>query len=165
MYIYKTTSASLDKENALAISLHSESPWFFIFIVLLSVFSLSLGSNSIKPSLANSSCCTEEREMAAHSSVLAWRIPGMGEPGGLLSIGSHRVGYGWSDLATVLHRRVHKCTAARRGCIQENILQTHEQAYMTGQVNACLHLWQLSTWRFICRGLTVYTLIFQCLGL
>ena len=32
-----------------------------------------------------------EKEMAAHSSVLAWRIPGMGEPGGLLSIGSHRI--------------------------------------------------------------------------
>ena len=34
-----------------------------------------------------------EKEMAAHSSVLAWRIPGMGEPGGLPSIGSHRVGH------------------------------------------------------------------------
>ena len=37
--------------------------------------------------------------MATHSSVLAWRIPGMGEPGGLLSLGSHRVGHDWSDLA------------------------------------------------------------------
>ena len=34
-----------------------------------------------------------EKEMATHSSVFAWRIPGMGEPGGLLSIGSHRVGH------------------------------------------------------------------------
>ena len=34
-----------------------------------------------------------EKEMATHSSVLAWRIPGMGEPGGLSSIGSHRVGH------------------------------------------------------------------------
>ena len=34
-----------------------------------------------------------EKEMASHSSVLAWRIPGMGEPGGLLSIGSHKVGH------------------------------------------------------------------------
>ena len=34
-----------------------------------------------------------EEEMATHSSVLAWRIPGMGEPGGLLSTGSHRVGH------------------------------------------------------------------------
>ena len=33
-----------------------------------------------------------EKEMATHSSILAWRIPGMGEPGGLPSMGSHRVG-------------------------------------------------------------------------
>ena len=37
--------------------------------------------------------------MATHSSVLAWRIPGMGEPGGLPSMGSHRVGNDWSNLA------------------------------------------------------------------
>ena len=37
--------------------------------------------------------------MATHSSVLAWRIPGTGEPGGLPSMGSHRVGHDWSDLA------------------------------------------------------------------
>ena len=40
-----------------------------------------------------------EKEMATHSSVLAWRIPGTGEPGGLSSMGSHRVGHDWSDLA------------------------------------------------------------------
>ena len=40
-----------------------------------------------------------EKEMATHSSVLAWRIPGTGEPGGLLSMGPHRVGRDWSDLA------------------------------------------------------------------
>ena len=34
-----------------------------------------------------------QKDMAPHSSVLAWRIPGMGEPGGLLSVGSHRVGH------------------------------------------------------------------------
>ena len=34
-----------------------------------------------------------EKEMATHCSVLAWRIPGMAEPGGLLSMGSHRVGH------------------------------------------------------------------------
>ena len=38
-----------------------------------------------------------EEEMATHSSVLAWRIPGTGEPGGLPSLGSHRVGHDWSD--------------------------------------------------------------------
>ena len=40
-----------------------------------------------------------EKEMATHSSVLAWRIPGTGEPGGLPSMGSHRVGHDRSDLA------------------------------------------------------------------
>ena len=34
-----------------------------------------------------------EKEMATHSGVLAWRVPGTGEPGGLPSTGSHRVGY------------------------------------------------------------------------
>ena len=40
-----------------------------------------------------------EKEMATHSSVLAWTIPGTGEPGGLPSVGSHRVGHDWSDSA------------------------------------------------------------------
>ena len=40
-----------------------------------------------------------EKEMATHSSVLAWRIPGTAEPGGLPSLGSHRVGHDSSDLA------------------------------------------------------------------
>ena len=40
-----------------------------------------------------------EKEMATHSSVLAWRIPGTGGPGGLPSVGSHRVGHDWSNLA------------------------------------------------------------------
>ena len=43
-----------------------------------------------------------EKEMATHSSVLAWRIPETGEPGGLLSMGSHRVGHDWCDLAAIL---------------------------------------------------------------
>ena len=40
-----------------------------------------------------------EEEMATHSSVLSWRIPWTEEPGGLPSMGSHRVGHDWSDLA------------------------------------------------------------------
>ena len=40
-----------------------------------------------------------EKEMATHSGVLAWRIPGVGEPGGLPSMGSHRVGHDGSDSA------------------------------------------------------------------
>ena len=40
-----------------------------------------------------------EKEMATHCSILAWRIPGTEEPGGLPSMGSHRVGHDWSNLA------------------------------------------------------------------
>ena len=55
------------------------------------------------------------KEMATHSSVLAWRIPGTAEPGGLPSMGSHRVGHDWRDLAvaaaanlTILSLPVHE---------------------------------------------------------
>ena len=48
-----------------------------------------------------------EKEMATHSSVLAWRIPGMGEPGGLTSMGSHRVGHDRRDLAAAAYARKH----------------------------------------------------------
>jgi len=50
------------------------------------------------------------KEMATHSSVLAWRIPGTVEPGVLPSMGSHRVGHDWSDLAAA--------AAARQFCIK-----------------------------------------------
>jgi len=58
-----------------------------------------------------------EKEMATHSSVLIWRIPGMGEPGGLPSMGSHRVGHDWSDLAAAavdLQCCVNFCWTAKR---------------------------------------------------
>ena len=45
-----------------------------------------------------------EKEMATHSGVLAWRIPGTREPGGLPSMGSHRVRHDWSDLAAAAAR-------------------------------------------------------------
>ena len=57
-----------------------------------------------------------EKEMATHSNVLAWRIPGTGEPGGLLSIGSHRVGHDWSDLAATA-----AATAATLIITEENL--------------------------------------------
>ena len=43
-----------------------------------------------------------EKEMATHSRVLAWRIPGLGKSGGLPSLGLHRVGHDWSDLAAAV---------------------------------------------------------------
>ena len=48
-----------------------------------------------------------EKEMATHSSVLAWRIPGMGEPAGLPSMGLHRVGHDWNDLAAAAVEKQH----------------------------------------------------------
>ena len=48
-----------------------------------------------------------EKDMATHSGVLAWRIPGTGKPGGLPSMGSHRVGHNWSDLAAAVRQQWH----------------------------------------------------------
>ena len=56
--------------------------------------------------------------MATHSSVLAWRIPGTEEPGGLPSMGSHRVGHDWSD------------SAAQDSKVMLKILQTRLQQYV-----------------------------------
>ena len=56
--------------------------------------------------------------MATHSSVLAWRIPGTGEPGGLPSMGSHRVGHDWSDLA-----------AAAAAAVQLNVIGLIQQRH------------------------------------
>ena len=46
--------------------------------------------------------------METHSSVLAWRIPGTEEPSGLPSMGSHRVGHDWSDLAAAAAAKIPK---------------------------------------------------------
>ena len=57
-----------------------------------------------------------EKEMATHSSVLAWGIPGTGEPGGLPSMRSHRVGHDWSDLAAAAATKtVTNLMSAQRG--------------------------------------------------
>ena len=65
-----------------------------------------------------------EKEMATHSSVLAWRIPGTGEPGGLPSMGSHRVGQDSSDLAAAADPKV--STDPRRVWkIREEVPVTH----------------------------------------
>ena len=68
-----------------------------------------------------------EKEMATHSSVLAWRIPGTEEPGGLLSMGSHRVGHDWSDLAAT-------AAAAHASKVMLKILQARLQQYVNHEV-------------------------------
>ena len=52
-----------------------------------------------------------EKAMAPHSSILAWRIPGTAEPGGLPSMGLHRVGHVWSDLAAAAAVYMSQCYA------------------------------------------------------
>ena len=58
--------------------------------------------------------------MATHSSVLAWRIPGIGEPDGLPSVGSHRVRHGLSDLAAAAapynEKDIFQGVCSRRSC-------------------------------------------------
>ena len=59
-----------------------------------------MGSHRVRHDWSNLACMPVlEKEMATHSSTLAWRIPGTEEPGGLPSTGLHRVGHDWSDLA------------------------------------------------------------------
>ena len=60
-----------------------------------------------------------EKEMATHFIVLAWRIPGMGEPGGLLSMRSHRVGHDWSDLAAAAQSKMVPTTVANINSIPQ----------------------------------------------
>ena len=61
-----------------------------------------------------------EKEVATHSSALAWSIPGMGEPDGLLSMGLHRVGHDWRDLEA----------AAAEGCFGS--ASDHESSWSKG---------------------------------
>ena len=56
-----------------------------------------------------------EEEMATHSSVVAWKIPGTVEPGGLPSLGSHRVRHDWSDLAAAAWSRINQRGGRERG--------------------------------------------------
>ena len=83
-----------------------------------------------------------EKEMATHSSVLAWRIPGTGEPGGLLSMGSHRVGHDWSDLAAAaaaawVYFQIRPCIAKHLSFLSRGRLGCHHS-----QNNVC---WKLVT--------------------
>ena len=80
--------------------------------------------NTIQASLALKKSVTHsflEKEMATHSCVLAWRIPGTEEPGGLPSMRSHRVGHNWSNLAAA-------ATGTRRVCAEENAPLFQEDA-------------------------------------
>ena len=68
-------------------------------IVAYQIFSLEARLINLRIVLIVQHGSCEEKEMESHSSVLAWRIPGMEEPGGPPSMGSHNVGHDWNDLA------------------------------------------------------------------
>ena len=85
-----------------------------------------------------------EKEMATHSSVLAWRIQRMVEPGGLLSMGSHRVRHNWSDLAAAAaaaHPQVNTMERqGRKGGKEENVDVVNKNKQETSQPIHCVFL-------------------------
>ena len=95
-----------------------------------------------------------EKEMATHSSVLAWRIPGTGEPGGLPSMGSHRVGHDWSDLAAVAaaEEGEGKSKGKERGVVEggeEKIAYSTKLSFTCeGENSSCIG-WLFSGLRFL----------------
>ena len=70
--------------------------------------------------------------MATHFSVLAWRIPEMGEPGGLPSMGSHRVGHNWSDLAAAADKEERVPRWHRVKNLPANEVDTGHQGSISG---------------------------------
>ena len=88
-------------------TLWTDHTWFIYSSLgcfhLLAIVNNAAKSRGVQVSLrvpaVSSSRYISRSEMATHPSVLVWRIPGMGEPGGLSSLGSHRVRHDWSDLA------------------------------------------------------------------
>ena len=89
---------------------------------------------------------TSEKEMATHSSVIAWRIPGTGKPGGLPSMGSHRVEHNWSNLAAATAAIIHKTRLFKKvgitgikyaGCRREGSRQCLCGEQLGWEWNAC----------------------------
>jgi len=75
--------------------------------------------------------------MATQSSVLAWRVPGTREPGGLPSMGSHRVGHDWSDLAAQTNGRGYNSVYCSEMCCAVLKSPSHVQLFETPWTVAC----------------------------
>ena len=85
------------------------SMYFLLCILFCITLTLSLSLLFIKNMICTVAyCITLEKGMAPHASILAWRSLWREEAGGLLSMGSHRVGHDWSDLAC-MHTASHVC--------------------------------------------------------
>ena len=110
-----------------------------------------------------------EKEMATYSSVLAWRIPGTGEPRGLLSMGLHRVWNDWSDLAAAAAAAFFFTELASRiqcswcGSLSESLSECSlPSAFVVGSVetewcsycrtHACIHVEPCSLLNVTCVG-------------
>ena len=83
--------------------------------------------------------------MATHSSILAWRIPGTGDPGGLPSMGSHRVGHHWRDLAAVSRSEWVHGNPHEYPCLENPMDRGAWQAAVHGVAQSRTRLKQLST--------------------
>ena len=90
--------------------------------------------------------------MATHSGVLAWRIPGIGELGGLPSMGSHRIEHDWSDLAAAAATCRERTTVDKIACSDaltprsvNNGYVTAEIIYSTAHVHHRVLAWSLTT--------------------
>ena len=97
-----------------------------------------------------------EKEMATHSSILAWRIPGIGEPGGLPSLGSHRVGHDWSDLAAAAAAEVQRVSII---CFWEFKLFVSLHGWLKGLWSAVSGKWPWKSfqWRKWPDNITCFT--------
>ena len=100
-----------------------------------------------------------EKEMATHSSVLAWRIPGMGEPGGLPSMAWHRGGHDWGDLAAAAAAGVVECKTVSVGEFQllyYGFLGTH----ISGTIHSMLFSFPFPLWKSSGIALLLWNVIF-----
>ena len=81
-----------------------------------------------------------EKDMATHSSVLAWRIPGTAGPGGLPSMGSHRVGHDWSDLAAADLSHGHRLCARHNSRYRKYKSEQDKWVQFSSVAQSCLTL-------------------------
>ena len=94
-----------------------------------------------------------EKEMATHSSVLAWRIPGTGEPGGLPSMQAHRVRHNWSDLAAAaVHSFIYRVNCMLSCSCRCNIMGMLGMVDWTCRPLLTTRALVAATWQTLCVG-------------